>query len=162
MPGEKSAIIFLQMPASTVILIFFWVTQEYRCRYPQITEFIPWLIPHMEISGPKNSTFRKKRQWETRALQWQRLLNISISLTSTWSGTWLIADSAGYPYLLGISSHFLLNKPGWWLFLLVKLERYYSEGFLHVFSIEWLLGEHREGPISLIFTFKIISELTLT
>lgn len=118
MLGEKSSTIFLLISASTAILVFSWVTQEYICWYPQITEFIPWWKPRMGISDPQNSTFRKKCPLETRALQWQYHLNISISLASTWSEIWLIADSAGYPHLLGICSQFLLSKPGWWLFFL--------------------------------------------
>lgn len=68
MTGEKSSIIFLTILASTVILVFSWVTQEYLCRYPQITEFTPWLKPHMEISDPQNSKFRKKCPLESREL----------------------------------------------------------------------------------------------
>lgn len=118
MPGEKSSIIFLLISASTVILVFSWITQEYICWYLQITEFTPWLKPRIGISDPQNSTFRKKCPLETKALQWQYHLNISISLASARSEIRLIAASAAYPYLLGIGSQFLLNKPGWWLFFL--------------------------------------------
>lgn len=39
---EKASIIFLRISARRVILFFSWITQEYLCIYPQITEFTPW------------------------------------------------------------------------------------------------------------------------
>lgn len=49
---EKSSIVFPLISASTVILVFSWITQEYLCRYTQIAEFTLWLKPQMEISDP--------------------------------------------------------------------------------------------------------------